>query len=437
MARAPVSTLTLVVLVLAAGLSTSLARADVASPSRCPAILRHATDLGRLAFIDDGRLELLTLANCNLRTLVAVGVTPPVRWSGDGEYLGFGDGAVVPVGGGVVSHPLGTLAAAVAEAAPSWSWAPSGHTLFGVTRDGGVSEAAPGATPRRLLPPGWGATSLAVSANGRTLAAGRSLTAHGRAPTEQEVWLIPLPSGRHRELFHAAQGTVAAPWVHGFSPDGHWLLAWEDSLDSASLAADGLPLLALSTESPRTETVGEGTLTADGALGWCGDTLVYVLDRGGREVTLADTLALAEPPLWRPHALQSPRTPGRLSFLAPACTDSGSELAVAAGPAGNDDPLGSEQRRIWLLEKPTHWSALTTAPAAEVSDELPLWSSDGHWLAFVKTTWMSRRERATGELYLLELGASGTLRGPLASLGTTYNEFGTYGWDDQLAWRTP
>jgi hypothetical protein len=450
---------------LAIGVALLQAAAAPARPAgaarTCPGAARA---FGRLAFLQGGRLELLDLANCRLRTLVAAGASPPVRWSADGRYIGFGSGAVVSAEGGPVTHPLGALAAGPAEGSPAWVWAPRGHRLAGVGAGGGVVTGGPGLPRRRLLASGWGATSLAFAPDGEALAVSRSRYPRDRPSFAQQVWLVGLPAAGTREIFRVGGGQVAPLWLYAFTPDGRWLIAWLDLESSASLAADGLPLIAIPLAGGRPRRLGAATLVDDDFLSWCGERLAYVVDRGGREVTLGDRIALAGPaPGWR----RSPPAPvgagARLSFISPACTRGQEAIAAAVGPETPDDPIGQERRRIWLLAGPRgRWRPLEPPPPVGSSDELPTWSPDGGALAFVRTTWGPGRELATGRLYLLELGptpgstpsstlsstlspapgsnASSTrgsaarLVGPIAAVGSTSDSNGHYGWDAQLAW---
>jgi dipeptidyl aminopeptidase/acylaminoacyl peptidase len=430
-----------VAIVLAAIALCTVAPADaVRSTSACPAALAAQHDLGRLAFVDGTRLELLDVAQCRVQKLVAAGVEPPLRWSADGRYLAFGAGTVVAARGGTPTRPLGRLALGWGSGSPGWVWSPRGHRLAGVTERGGVVVGGPGTGPRRLWPDGWGATSIAWSPNGRTLAVSRSLYLKAPAPYHQEIWLVDLHSGAKRILFRLRKPQLAPPWLSGFSPDGRWLLAWEDVQNSASLAADGLPLIALRAGGGKAVAVGKGTLVYSDFLSWCtGDLLAYVLDNGGRQVTLGDRIDLAGPaPRWPVVTAADPGARAQLSFVSPACSPPGQfSLAAAVGRATPDEPFGRERRAIWLLPYTGgNWRPLEAAPPAGSSDELPSWSRDGRWLAFVRTTWTGRS--GSGRLYLLELGARfnghARLVGPVADVGRTGNYYGHYDWAAALAW---
>jgi len=411
------------------------AKPRLAARTRCPDALGGARDLGTLAFIRDQRLVALDVARCRTRTLAAAAhIFGPVSWSGDGRFIAFGP-RVVAAAGGRAWEPLpgsgGTLV-----------WAPRGHELAGTTAKGGLFVGGPGVRVRRLLQDGWGASTVAWSPSGALLAVSRSLYGKAPPPYHQEVWLLNPRTGAKRELFHLRKPKLAPPLLDGFSPDGHWLVAWEDTQNSASLAADGLPLVAIRVADGKTVPIGSGTLVYRDFLSWCHDGLAYVLNRGGRQVTLGDRIVLAGPPDWKP-ALTYGRIHDTNSYVSPACLPPDEfELAAAVGPRTADSPFGQERRRIWLLGYTGgNWHPLGPTPPPGRSDELPLWSADGRWIAFIRTGPTKRNAQASGVLYLLDLGkqinGQAKLVGPVADVGSTGNYYGHYGWSYQLAWRTP
>jgi hypothetical protein len=402
----------------------------------CPAAFAGARDLGTLAFVGGGRLLTLDVAHCRERTLASTAASGPVSWSADGRYIAFGS-RTVAAGGGRIARPLPGVGGELV-------WAPRGHTLAAPTAAGGVLVGGPGVKPRRLLPDGWGAETVAWAPDGKTLAVARSLYLKTPPPYHQEIWLVDVRSGEKRELFRLPKPRVAPPILAGFSPDGRWLLAWEDTFNSASLMADGLPFVAIRVADGTVVPIGgpRGLLVDRDFLSWCNDALAYVVNRGGRQVTEGDSIAFAAPPQWGTTPTPPLGAGQRVSFASPACSPPGTfELAAAAGPTGPDTPFGHERRRIWLLGYTGgNWHPLGSLPPTGESDELPMWSADGRWLAFVRSGPTTRDAQAPGKLYVLDLATSltGTGRavGPLADLGTTGNYYGHYGWGDQLAWYT-
>jgi dipeptidyl aminopeptidase/acylaminoacyl peptidase len=409
--------------------------------SSCPSALSGKRDLGRLAFVDGNQLRVLQVATCSVSTLVGSGVAPPVRWSADGRYLGYGSGDVVSASGGTPTRPLGMLQPGWGGGSPGWAWSPVGHRLAGVTTRGGVALGGPGMRTLQLLPSGWGATSVAWSPDRLTLAVARSLYLKTPPPYHQAIWLVNVSTGARTLLWHLPKPDLAPPWLSGFSPDGRWLLAWKDTQNSASLAADGVPLVLISTNGGKTVALGDELIYGD-FVSWCGaNSLAYVQDNGGRQVTLNDRIEEAGPaPRWPVVIPADPNRSAHLSFISPECASVDGEPAIAAagGPASQDLPFGREQRRIWILLGAGNWTPLEQAPPRGSSDELPTWSSDGRWIAFIRTT--PRGSAGSGRLYLLDLGRRfhGRARqiGPIAGLGLSGNYYGHYGWDAEVAWDT-
>lgn len=74
----------------------------------CPsARFAGGTRLGSVAWVAAGALHLLDLGTCEQRTVVATGALPPVRFSHDGTWVAFGDGAIVPAAAATSSIPSG------------------------------------------------------------------------------------------------------------------------------------------------------------------------------------------------------------------------------------------------------------------------------------------------------------------------------------------
>lgn len=397
--------------------ATAHAPRALAGSDRCP-----PGDLGTIAFVRGDALAVLDLNGCTTRTLVRKNVVGPLQFSADGRYVSFSGGYVSTHGGAVVrTNGAGT-------------WSPRGGLLAVVTKRNGLELAGPGRATRRLLPDGWGAQTVAFAPDGRTLAVSRSgfsaATLHEPSKWHQQIWLIDVASGTRRLAYALPQGELAPAWLQGFSPDGRWLLFWEDSYNSASLAADGLPLLALPVAGGRPVQIANELHYSD-YLTWCGDSLVYTVDRGGREVTLGDGVAMASPPAWRSRTILPSN--GRTSWTSVACSPGGS-LVVAGGPRSQDEPFGKEHRSLWMVAPSPHAVpqrlAQTTPPRGQ-TDELPMWSADGRFILFVRTK--QTGDAVNGKLYALD-PFGGNLVGPIASVGTTGNYYGAYGWPNQLAW---
>lgn len=391
-------------------LTSGGSRGSLTGARHCP-----SGNLGTIAFVRAGALDLLNLNGCRARTLVRSHVTGRVGMSADGRWVSFWRGYVSARGGRV--HRIPGYAA----------WSPRGDLLAVITSKGGVEMGRAGSSLHRLLPDGWGASTLVFASDGRRLAVSRTAE---RGHIEA-IWLVDLSSGSRRVLFREPGQEGAPPLLEGFSPDGRWLLFWQDLYGSASMLADGVPLLAVPVAGGRPRLVNR-ELYYDDYVSWCGGRLTFVLDRGGRSVTLGDGLAQSSPPGWGATRTLLPSR-GPVSWGAFSCGPDGA-LAVAAGPSNGDEPFGHEHRSLWLVRGKTPRRLAASTPARGASDEWPSWSADGRWLLFVRTRWNGHGW--PGSLYALRL-ATGKLVGPIAKVGETENYYGHYGWASQLAWHRP
>jgi hypothetical protein len=407
------------------GRTTSGERPRAVASRTCPGV-----NLGTVAFVRGSALAAVDLRTCATRVLVPRGVVGPVQISADGRYVAF-NGGFVASGGGAVRHTHG-----------AGIWSPSGDLLAVTTAKGGLALVAPNGATRTLLPDGWGATTFAFSPNGRMLAVTRSLYAGPSVPPpyHQEIWTIDLATGRPHLIFRQAPGVLGPPWLAGYSPDGRWLTFWIDTQNSASLAADGLPLLAIRAAGGRPVQIAGGELHYRDFMTWCGNALVYVVDHGGRLVTQGDGVAAASPPAWRRRTILPAGGPTSWNSVAcptaAASARGGGGLAIAAGPSSSrsmNAPPGSERRSIWL-GAPTSGTKpallAQTVPPRGQTDELPMWSGDGRWILFVRT---KPHSHGAGSLYALD-PFGGNLVGPIAQIGRSDAYYGAYGWAERLDW---
>lgn len=383
----------------------SLALAGTGHAGRpCPGSAR----LGAVAYVRDAVLHVFDLGTCRDRVLVAKGVEPPVRFSADGRFLAFGSGRIVATAGGRPGPPLGA----------GWAWAPRGHLLAAVTAGGGVVVGG-----RRIVPDGWGPSSLAWSPTGGLVLA---RSRYPRKPYRQSIWLW---TGRLRRVAGDFPG-IQTPFLAPASPDGRRLLWWLDPQNSSSIAADGLVLEAVSAAGGRAARL-PGTLAYPDFLAWCGSQLVAAAGYD-RVSTSGKSLVALSPPRFTPRGLSRDRS---RSWISPACSPDGRLVAAAAGPRSSGTPFGHERRSIWLLDLDGSTRRRLTEPPPGRSDELPRWSADGRSLLFLRSGPTAPRAEAEGSLYLVRL--DGALLGPIAELGPTDNYYGHYDWARQTDWFRP
>lgn len=375
--------------------------------------------LGRVAFLRGGALHVVDLATCEDR-IVAPAASAPVRFSPDGRWLAFGEAQVVPALGGALQRPFGRE---VAGAPHAWAWSPDGRRLAAITKRGGVVLGGPERPTRRLLRDGWGASGLLFAPDG-SLVVARSLYLKRRAANyHQEIWLLAGPTYTPRLVFGVRKG-VAPPRLATVSPDGGYVFFWLDPLNSASLAADGLPLHVKRTASGAVGPRLAPTLLYDDFSSWC-DRRLVIAAGGDRYATYRKRLIVvswAGPgygQLWRTRDLSRD---ARLSWISPACTPDGRQIAASAGRNWIETRFGKEARSIWLLSVDGSIRRRFTSPPKGTTDELPRWTADGRAILFWRT-----RADGRGSLYAVRAD-TGRLLGPLAHAGPTENYYGHYGW---------
>jgi Tol biopolymer transport system component len=203
------------------------------------------------------------------------------------------------------------------------------------------------------------------------------------------------------------------------SPDGGTRFVWSNPMSSASIAMDGLPLVA---EHGSTSHVLIGRmLPFRDYLSWCGSTLVAVAG-GDRETTLGKRLVLSRAPYERTRPLTRDAS---LSWVDPACAPDGRSV-VAAASRNAALRFGQEHRSLWRLSLDGRTRTRLTRPPKGRSDEAPCFSGDSRTLYFVRSGPTTASGLAAGRMYALDL-ATRKLR-PLERLAPVANTFGHYAW---------
>ena len=232
-----------------------------------------------------------------------------------------------------------------------------------------------------------------------------------------------------------ARDAIQRIWVHGrlvfahresgpvivlrLSGDGRWLFFAIDPMASASIAADGLDLLVVSTHGGPVHHLGL-TLAYPDYLTWCAGRLVYA--QGPDRIAVhAKRLLAAAPPDWKPKPLWSDP---KLSFASPACDPAGTSVAVLVQRSSVDARFFDTRWALWRVGLDGSRALLDRPPAGD-ADESPAWSADGGALAFV------REHDGHGQLAVI---VGRDLYGPLAELGYSLGYYGHHNW--QLAWQT-
>jgi len=351
----------------------------MAFPRRCPKAPAFSPGPeGAAAYAAGGSLRLVDPASGGGRILVPKGTVPGVGWpvsfSPDGRWVAFSQGLVVAAAGGRVCSPLGRRGLNDPYVT-SWQWLPGKDTLIGETPAGGLIEATVSGRLRRLpikAYPTW-----ALDPSGRYIAYGYS--PKPTVPGVEQIRVYDLATGSVRVIYRGSRHKVAPPVVAQWSPGGRWILFWPDFGNSASIEADGLPLLAVSTETGQVVKLARVTLTYNSFLTWCGQNLVAAAG-GDRYVTHGKRVVLATPPSWQSRALTT--DPAR-SWYELACSPQGRLIAVVSTRNGVEPVFDTWDRSLWLLA-PGGGPPEKLLSTPGLSYENPIWAANGRSVLVVR-----------------------------------------------------
>jgi Tol biopolymer transport system component len=384
-----------------------------------------------VAYVAAGSLQLVELSSGRDRVLVPEGEAPgvdmgPVSFSPDGRWIAFGPGLVVAAAGGRVCSPLGRPGPLDYASTYSWRWVPGRDVLIGETGRliGTLTEATMTGQARRL-PIQVEGTSWALDPSGRYVAYGYPPDPFSPGP--EQIRVFDLATGSVRVVYQVPRNTPSPPLVAQWSPDGSWVLFWPDFDRSSSIAADGLPLMAVSTKTGKVVTVARVMLTDENFLTWCGQSLVAAVG-GDRYVTDRKRVVLASAPLWRPQGLT---VDASRSWYEPACSPDGRRVAVVSTRSGEEPVFDTWDRSLWLLSpggQPPE--KLLSTPGFSYGN--PIWAADGRSVLVVRR---QSKPTTTASICLASVGRPGTCQ-EIADLGRA--GFGYYGIDTYaLDWYQP
>jgi Tol biopolymer transport system component len=203
--------------------------------------------------------------------------------------------------------------------------------------------------------------------------------------------------------------------LEGVSPDGKWILYAIDPQGSASLAADGLVLEAISSAGGRSHTVAGGLLYPD-YRSWCDNRTLVVVAGGSRMAVDNKRLILVSAPSWKGRNLR-PQDYRRV-FGSVECAPDGNSVVVQEAPQSTNGAFLHTRWQLWRVGLDGKSTRLTSPPPG-YSDESPHFSPDQRTIYFV------RSHNGIGALYALR---DGKLLGPLLSLGAQGGYYGHTTW---------
>ena len=409
---------------LLAALVPATSRAEI--PAACgTAPPFHTGPLGAVAYIASGILHVVDLSSGRDRALARISVpqygTRTLAWSADGRWLSAG-ALLIPAAGGRFCRPFAPGSGLYGNDV-DLHWAPKGD-LLAVTTARGVFLLHPGGKPRKILPARWSVGGF--SPRGTRIAAGAP--AQTNTPS---LWVVDLAGGRRTLLYRSPTIHVGQPVFARWTSDGRWVLFRTDSEDSASIAADGLPLLAVPASGGRAVPLEPNVLSPEQFVVPCGPGRVLVVSGFDRYVSAHKSLELFTEGSW--SALNLSADSSR-SWYDPSCSPDGSSILATATvtPGDEDGKVDSSARMLFRLAPDGSRRRLLGRPHDPVSFEGARFAKDGrHVLYFRHAT----RYGAPLKLRLLDL-ATGRSQ-PVAVVDGGYDYYGLRDWAGTAAWYQP
>lgn len=217
-----------------------------------------------------------------------------------------------------------------------------------------------------------------------------------------------LRTHRSFDVFRGQRAVELVDW----SPDSRSILFAIDPMASASLAADGLRLQAVSIGAGGVSTIAT-TLMYDDYRAWCGGRL-FLTAGGDRIATTNKRLLVVQPGTW--SARQLAAGPQR-AFGSLACVPGAKAVVVQSQAAtGADMSVDHSHWSLWRIGLGGATERLTRPPPGS-SDDSPHVAGDA--VFFV------RSRHGSGAVYAVRHGG---LFGPFASLGSNPGYYGHRAW---------
>jgi Tol biopolymer transport system component len=257
------------------------------------------------------------------------------------------------------------------------------------------------------------------------------------------LWLANDDGARPREIgiaFDLGEVTFA-----GWSGDDKWILMWPNPGHSASIAADGLGMIAVPLTGGSIRSLSDilkpilkdhdvllyrdyvsfarsdpGVVVTIGGdrQSWTNKRIMYINPANGRFSVLTDASMATAALDWSPDGK-------RILY----------SIAPDTGPVGGGEPAKAAlaQRRIWMMDADgKHQQPLTSDPAYR--DERPLWSRTGRTILFVR---MDRQDNIglwTIDVRSKELQKVVDAIADPDDKGLWFSFYGHIVWSDYFAW---
>lgn len=372
---------------------------------------------GKLAFVHGGDIWARQLPDGTPGRLTQDGQNAAPRWSASGDWLAFTKKSenaiyIMRAGGSALHAVAGAING-------SYAWSPASDELAFQSAGGLSVETADGSGHHDLVSaPGDPNTDVGLGVF--------SWSADGKRIAYQKMdglWLVNADGSGATQVLKNADPSAVQYELAGWAPDGQALLYWQGPAMSASLLADGAPIMRVPVEGGQPVEITKAMLLHPDFLAGSPDGQRLAFVDGNRRET------------WRNKAIAVSGPTGDLKRLSdddradlfPAWSPDGRQIAYTSSPAvtaAGDDAAQQalNQRRIWVMEADGSGKhALTNDP--NFRDERPRWSADGSSILFARI----QGERA--QVWLMRADGSGQQQ-VADDLTPNAGWFGNYGYVD-------
>jgi Tol biopolymer transport system component len=354
--------------------------------------------LGRVAVITSAGIEIVGGAGA-VRVGDAEATSP--EWSPDGRTLAFLDGQRL-----WLADPSGHSRTLLDRLIDSFAWSPAGNLLAAVP----IPDGAPGGlvavdTAGRvtvLVGPDFYVSSYQWSPDGRTIAYGQAFPAMSAGPADRtdRLYLRDLSSSSARVVPYdpgAGNGIILGAWW----PNGAGIYLWPDPQHSASIAADGLELQAVSFSGGQATDIGT-TLPHREALAVSPDGNRVVIMEGGSRF-LTQTKSLVDCRVGGPRCSPVSQPTGTVS-LEPSWAPDAKKIVFVRAAASQDVDTAPWLRTARLYLYDVASGEARPIPRLPTSVGYPEFSSDGRDVIFQHGVDLLTVNLSTGRVRRLATG---------------------------------
>jgi len=335
---------------------------------------------GKLAYVQEGNIWVQVLTEGIPRQISQGGQADHPQWSASGHWLSLDQTKKVNV---IPIEPIRKDTITLETDRSAWS--PKLDEIAFVDHGAlAVLRLEPVIQQKRIIfrgPDPGNITDFAWNPDGTSLAV--ATTSDGRNRMTR-LWYLNANGSNSREI-----SFVRPLYSHfklaGWSADREHILLWVGGV-SASIAADGLPLVSVSVTSGDHQLVTEETLAYKEYVAmspfW---NSVLVISGGNRDAWTNKRLIAFNTMTGNIMDLADDST----AVASCAWSPDGQMIAFAAGPNDSEAAGGERakqalsERRIWIMNADGQQRRRLTTDA-QYRDEYPLWSKDGQHILFMR-----------------------------------------------------